>query len=108
MKVSKANLERYPQFETTKSQNVEICLKIKQGPLEWEENLEYEVSVSGVTWLFLLLPLYVSVYLNNGKRDQLEWVVSSLNESSQISFIKIFPTFQTPDTLKTISNYESN
>lgn len=57
---------------------------------------------------FLLLPLYVSVYLNNGKRDQLEWVVSSLNESSQISFIKILPTFQTPDTLKTISNYESN
>lgn len=34
MKVSKANLERYPQFETTKSQNVEICLKINKGSVE--------------------------------------------------------------------------
>lgn len=82
---------------------------------KWNKGTWMRGKIKSMMFLCQVLPGFSSiafvcqrVFKKMGKRDQLEWVISSLNESSQISFIKIFPTFQTPDTLKTVSNYESN
>lgn len=96
-KYQKANLWICPPQSKTKT------------PPEGGKNDECDMSISS----FLSLLLYeccMSVYINRkwGKINQLQWVISSLIESSQISFIKIFSTCQTPDTLKTINISQMN